>query len=267
MTTAGVLALRTQLRFVGPAPGIGIEVLALRRPEVVLRRTRYDGIVVDERELTRAFAWRAPPERVQAMVVAEGRVVFETFVAGPGDVVVLTPAMAGAARFERTSFVDLEWTRSGGPLPAAPRLCGRAEAKPLFGAFEDEARDDRAFFARAFALLREAGVDLGHLHAARLEGAPSDRDERIARALEAQLRDLGTRADTVAFGELAELSPRQLQRVVDDYCARYGLNAGTWRDMRNRWRIRIAAALSRAFVNAGLPPPSVLRARIGACPS
>lgn len=32
-----------------------VQVNALRRPEVVLRRTRYAGLVVDERILARAF--------------------------------------------------------------------------------------------------------------------------------------------------------------------------------------------------------------------
>lgn len=283
------LALRTTFRFESRASRALVEVAALRRPDLVLRRTRYSRIVVDERILTRAFTWIAPPSRLQALAVVEGRVAIEagegTLDLSAGDVLLLTPAMASRARFERTQFVDLEWDSDAAADLRAPRIVGRVSPETLLGlgaALADTARPHRAVFADAFAVFRKVGAPLEGLSAGALAGGPSERDERIARAIEAQLSNLATGASSAHFSELADLSPRQLQRVVEELAARYGLNAGNWRDMRNRWRIQIAAvllsvpeltlsaiaddvgyasaaALTRAFANAGLPPPSTLR--------
>ncbi len=288
-THEDALALRTTFRFEARASRALVEVVALRRPDLVLRRTRYARIVVDERILTRAFAWISPPSRLQAIALVEGRIAIEagdeTIESSAGDVLLLTPPMASRARFERTLYLDLEWDSADAAALPAPRVVGRASPDALLALGEtlaDPARPHRAVFADAFALLRKAGVPLEALSADALTGGPSDRDERVARAIEAQLSNLATKASSLHFGEIAELSPRQLQRIVEELAARYGLNAGNWRDMRNRWRIQIAAvllsvpeltlsaiadevgyasaaALTRAFANAGLPPPSELR--------
>ncbi len=53
------LAIRAHLRHVSPSTGKTIELVALRRPEITVRRTDYRGVIVDERVLTRAFPWRS----------------------------------------------------------------------------------------------------------------------------------------------------------------------------------------------------------------
>jgi AraC-like DNA-binding protein len=266
-----------------------IEVIALRRPELVLRSTRYEQVIVDERVLTRAFSWIAPPSRLQALALVEGRIIFEagrsSIEVAPGDVVLLTPPMASRARFERAAFIDLEWNADAVNALDVPRVVRRTDTSPLVqlaNVIRDVTRSHRSVFAEAFAVFASAGAPLGALSALELEGGPTARESRLACAIEAQLRDLATSAGSVNLGELADLSPRQLQRVVEELTARYGINAGNWRDMRNRWRIQIAAvllsvpeltlgdvaaevgyasasALARAFANAGLPPPSEIR--------
>jgi len=286
------LALRTRFVFATRGGGASIEVVALRRPELVVRRTRYDRLIVDERVLTRAFPVIAPPSRLFSLALIEGRIRFHledrVLEVAPGDVVLLRPSMTSRACFERAFFVDLEWTTDDAARLEAPRLVGRA-ARAELASFADSLADEtlphRELLAQGFACFANAGVPLGPLDAAALRGGPSVREERIARAIQGQLRELGTAASSLNLAEVAELSPRQLQRVVEDLAARYGINAGNWRDMRNRWRIQIGAvllsvpeltlseiaaevgyaspaALARAFAHAGLPPPSELRAAL-----
>ena len=61
--------------------------------------------------------------------------------------------------------------------------------------------------------------------------------------MQEQLAHLSSRATTVHLGDSAQLSPRQLQRLVEEFNSRYGINAGNWRDTRNRWRVQIAAVM------------------------
>ena len=72
------------------------------------------------------------------------------------------------------------------------------------------------------------------------------------------------------------------KRQIQDFNRRYGLNAGNWRDTRNRWRLQTAVlllsvpslsiaeiaakvgyrspnALARAFAKVGFPAPAELR--------
>ena len=130
--------------------------------------------------------------------------------------------------------------------------------------------------------LEGVGAPVGTLSAASLRGEPSDRDERISRAIDSIFATLAMSGDAASLGELAALSPRQLQRVLHDFADRYGTNYGNWRDTRNRFRLQLAAvlltapgatvadiaeevgfssapALARAFAAAGYPAPTALR--------
>jgi len=140
----------------------------------------------------------------------------------------------------------------------------------------------RALFARSIDAFRRAGAPLGAHRAEQLQGAPSEREQRIAQAIAGQLDLIGTTADTLVLGEQAGVSPRQLQRIYARLCSTYGMNLASWRDTRNRWRLQIAAvllsrtdlslseiagetgyrspqAMARAFLHAGLPSPSDVR--------
>ncbi|MBS2012744.1 MAG: helix-turn-helix domain-containing protein [Deltaproteobacteria bacterium] len=208
--------------------------------------------------------------------------------AGPGDVLLLTPPMASRARFESTRYVDLEWTTPDAATIEAPRMVGRAELESAASLASTVASPTIPFeraLADTRAVLEHAGARLDHLVIDETWLGPTSRDERIASAIGAQLASLATKASAADLGELATLSPRQLQRVLEKFSATYGINAGNWRDMRNRWRLQIAAvllthpdlsvadiakdvgyatatALARAFAAVGYPPPLELRAAL-----
>lgn len=106
----------------------------------------------------------------------------------------------------------------------------------------------------------------------------ADRFARVSSALDRALSLLDAQPMSVDLEHALALSARQVNRVVAELNQRYGFNAGTWRDARNRRRLLVAAALlsvpevplaevartvgyrsetalCRAFANAGLPSP------------
>jgi len=293
--TSRPLALHQVLRFVPRRAKGEIEIVSKKRPEVILRRTRYRGVVVDERVLTQAFAWIPRSPTLQAIVLLEGTARLwphdgaPAVHLSPGDVALLTPSDATMGRFENASYLDLEWLSGDAPSPGglitklAPMELARASA--LGDDLVANATPDRTLFAEAFALFLRVGAPLAALSADALESGPSDQDQAIARAIASQIADLRSAASALSFGESAELSPRQLQRVLASYFERYRMNATNWRDMRNRYRIHIAiallsvpelsistiasevgyasaAALARAFAGLELPSPSDMRDEI-----
>lgn len=295
LTTAApapTIALRMLHSHVASAAKGRIELLALRRPDVTLRRTDYRGFVVDETVLTKVFPWTLRADRLQVLLVVDGHVRWNGLELGPLDVALLRPEHQSLARFEGTRFIDVEWgaaSDAASIAPARPSRVGAVSpevATSLLAALADASRPQREVFELAFRSLHAAGAPFGALSATSLRGAPSERDVRIARAIEAQLGSLATRADTANLGELAELSPRQLQRIFLEFVERYGLNSGNWRNMRNRLRLQVAAvllgdsertvagiasevgyasapALARAFAAAGFPPPTEVRRLLG----
>lgn len=287
------LALHQVLRFVPRHARAVVEIVSRKRPEVIVRRTRYAGAVVDERVLTRAFAWIPRSPTLQAIVLLEGsarlwphdgrgevRMV-------PGDAVLLTPSDASMGRFEDATYLDLEWLPDALPGGGSIERLARVDlvrASRLGEAVLSGAMTDRALFEEAFALFRAIGAPLGGLSKA-MTGGPSEQDLAITRAITAQIADLRSSASALSFGEHAGMSPRQLQRILASYFERYRMNATNWRDMRNRYRIHIAitllsipdlpiatiadevgyaspAALARAFADRGLPSPGEMRAEI-----
>ena len=264
-----------------------VEVVALRHPTVVLRRTTYAKLVFDERVLTRGFPW-VERASLMALVLVRGRMRFggtgdlEPLEVRPGDVVVLEPKDMARARLEDCCYVDLEWRPA---VPTPTRVVASVDAARVARLADDLGRgaDERALYTEAFELFAAAPLPIRSPDA--LTGAPTERDLRVARALSAQLQDLAGAATTKSLSELTDLSPRQLQRVLTDFSARYWLNATNWRDTRNRYRVQIAiallgcpeltvatiakevgyrapAALARALGNAGFPPPVELRAEL-----
>ena len=116
-----------------------------------------------------------------------------------------------------------------------------------------------------------------------LERMPTERERRLARAFELQFENLAIDVPTaLSMGDCVGRSGRQVQRNFDDFGRRYPLNAQSWRDARNRWRVENATlllsrpeltvlqvarevgyaspnALARALGQAGFPPPALLR--------
>jgi AraC-like DNA-binding protein len=291
MRERGPLALRQVLRFVPRTSRALVEIISIKRPEAIVRRSRYSGVVVDERVLTEIFPWVPRSPTLQAYVLLAGTLQLaaldgsSTLRMRPGDTALLSPSDASHARYQDVSYLDVEWTPAG--PPAGPAVRGLApvdlaRAQALGERLATGATPDAEIFTDAFALFREAGAPLGDLSVDAFEGGPSAQDLRIGQAITAQIADLRMAASALSLGEHAELSPRQVQRIFAQFCERYRLNATSWRDMRNRYRLQIAillasipsisvatladevgyaspAALARAFANAGLPSPSELR--------
>lgn len=287
------LALLTHHLYESPGYGPVADVRALRRPDVVLRRTRYPGVVVDERLLVEVFPTVNHPSRPLVVALLSGRMRCDTErgteLFGPGDAIVLSEQTRYRPRYEDAVFLDLEWTPEPGSrvAPHEASWSRRAtfsleRARDIVTRLEATRPDARDVLREVFAFCRELPADLGNLDVDALRGGPSERDERLARALEAQLRHLGTQATRTHLEEATGLSSRQLQREVGAFNARHGLNAGNWQDTRTRWRVQIAAVLlsireksvssiaeevgyrsstelARAFARAGFRPPTEVR--------
>ena len=300
------IALRQVLRFVtrtrfptagsaGPAPAL-FDFVSLKRPEVIVRRTEYFGMMVDERLLTSVFAWVPRAPTLQVFLLLEGRLTLEArdgserIQMRPGEPVLLSPSDASLARYENMKMLDVEWAPEG-DLSVGPPLTRLREVDParvleLAHRLKAGEGSDRELLADAFQLLRDAGAPLA-LDVQRFADGPSEQDLRIARAIAAQVAQLPTASSALTFGEHAELSPRQIQRILASFCERYRMNATSWRDMRNRYRLQIAmglasipgisvatiaaevgyaspTALARAFSDAGLPSPREYREKLAA---
>lgn len=136
---------------------------------------------------------------------------------------------------------------------------------------------------------------IGELHKAGVPFDPPDRDKlvhdvaprftELSQALDEVLSQGGVRPTTVDLEERMRLSTRQLNRLVESYHTTYGFNSEGWRDTVKRRRIMLGAALmtapgatvidvaqaigfssaeafARALSEAGLPPPSEIRAEV-----
>jgi AraC-like DNA-binding protein len=284
-------ALRMVYRYVSPTAGLVVDSPSLRRPEFAFRRTTYRRIIVNEALLTSAFPLIQPRSRLQVLLLLDGALTIEhdgrVHDVAPGEAWLLGPSMQRGAWFRNATFLDLEWTAPSSPSERVPRkLRTPDEARVLDVSAElaSGAAPQRGVLDGVFDLLRSMGAPID-FSAASLTGGPSRRDVRIARAMEKQLSSLSSEGTTAHLGEEAALSPRQLQRVVQDFHGRYGANAGNWRDTRNRWRLQVAVALlslpelpvqvvaqevgfrsgtslARAFGSAGFPSPAELRERL-----
>ncbi len=238
------VAIRSALRFVSRATPCRVTAIALRRPELAVRRTDYVDLVVDERVLTRAFPWGGESQRRIALAVLRGRIEWSSVSAVAGDVVLLPLEHMAAGRFDDTSFVELEWRPADADLLPAPRLVRRGAAgfASLGALLERDDGDTLEAVSGAFEAFSAAGVD----HRLTIDGLtwrPSEDDLAFARALDAQFVALATSADADRFGEALGLSPRQVQRRFAEYASKLHVNARSWRDLRNRWRVQLAAVL------------------------
>ena len=268
----------------------------MRRPEFALRFTRYQDIVVDERLLTEAFPFLPTSSRVVCALMLEGALDVEgeagRIDVSPGESVLLGIPFMRRTRWTGAAYLDLEWTpldtrQATVPIKLGPvdREASTAIAAALVGRHPDQ----RATLESAFALFRSIGAPL-QLATDDLLGEPSESDRRLAHAMEVELANLSSRATELHLGDSMNLSPRQLQRLIQDFNARYQHNAGNWRDNRNRWRLQLAAlllsrpvltvaeiarevgyaspnALARAFLEAGFPSPAAVRARLSEPPA
>ena len=279
-------ALRMIHRFALSSGELVFEVGTLRRPEFVLRFTNCQNVAVDERFLTSAFPLVPTPSRLVAIVMVAGCIDLEHGgLIEPGDSILVDISTFGRIRSKNACHLNLEWASNERALRATPCRLGRPaleQVMKIAGALFDRNSAQRSTLANAFELFRTIGAPLT-LSVEGLEGEPSSRDRRFARAMEEQLENVASRATTTFhMGDSLGLTERQIHRLVEDFNTRYGINARSWRDARNRWRIQSAAlllsrleltvadvarevgyaspnALARAFSKVGFPPPAIVR--------
>ncbi len=282
-------ALRLNYRFTLSSGERVFDIATLRRPGLVLRFTQASNISVDESLLSRSFPSVVDASRLVALVVLAGTLEVEQVgLVSSGESILVPLSFLGRARSKSATHLNLEWDAGEPAGPTTPRRLGPPpmdRVRKIADALLDRSSDQMTTFASAFEIFRGIGAPTT-LSVDAFEGEPTERHRKYAEAIEAQLADLSSHTHTmVNMGESLNLSGRHVQRGFVEFCDQYGLTARSWRDLRNRWRVENAAlllsrpkltvadvarevgyaspnALARAFAQAGLPSPAVLRQRM-----
>jgi AraC-like DNA-binding protein len=265
--------------------GARVSTTALLHSRFRVHLVENEAVICDDALALRAFDRKGELGRPVATIVLEGRARLrsgglERWLA-PGSVARLPSKSGVEMRQEaepRYVALVLEWEPgtlfAGRPAAFEVETCaGEADALSALAA-----RVREGDVSVAEPLARMVG-------GARSDQAPDREDEDAARfgplsaALDRALSLLDAQPMTVDLERTLGLSARQVTRVVTDFNARYGFNAGTWRDARNRRRLLVGAALlsqpdaaldevaravgyqsttalCRAFANASLPSPA-----------
>jgi hypothetical protein len=172
-----------------------------------------------------------------------------------GDMVLL-PSKDVSMRQEGTPFesVALEWdpgTLGGAPSETEHAKLAPGDLAPLVALARDlagcaEPAAAMHHTAELIARLRACGAPLDRVGAGALVEPVPESTRRLSGALDAALSDLAGAPMLVDLGGALGLSPRQLNRVVAAFNARYGYNSLGWRDTRNRRRLLVGASMMTA---------------------
>jgi AraC-like DNA-binding protein len=241
--------------------------------------------VVSEDALSvRAFARAGHLRRPVATVLLDGaaRVSFgrDHHWLDPGAVLVAPEKSDLLMRQEGARYrsLVLEWEPAWlGPSPDRVRDARVPDGHlPALRALADALHAGAAPLGALFDALGDAG--LAFAPGADLDEPAPPQHQRLCATLDALLSDLSRETLKSALDERMGLSARQFQRLVTEFHRRYGFNATSWLDARNRRRLLVgaafltapgataaavapamgftsAAAFSKALVNAGLPRP------------
>lgn len=268
--------------------GVGLieQICAIRSSVMVVRNTRYHA-VVDEHLLTSIFRFVPPPRRLIVVIVHRGLMRIrgpKPLTVRAGEAALLSGVDMSWARFEHASYLDIEGLPTSERAEPTPRMLPAPDlerARRLELALDSSEASTAETLSEGSALARSLGAPLPALSAEQFVD-PTPLDLAIAGAMVQQFALLSTEATATSLADAVGRSPRQLQRVVQDFNRRYGLNAGNWRDTRNRWRLQTAVlllslpslsiaeiaaevgyrspnALARAFAKVGFPAPAELR--------
>jgi AraC-like DNA-binding protein len=272
--------------YASPKVGLIEQICAIRSSVMLVRNTRYNA-VVDEHVLTSIFRFVPPPRRLIVVVVHRGQMRVlgpRPLVVREGQAALLSGVDMSWARFEHASYLDIEGLPTSAGAEETPRLLPAPKlgrVRRLEAALDSSEAPPAETLAEGSALARALGAPLPALSVEQF-AAPTPRDLAIAQAMVQQFALLSTEATATSLADAVSRSPRQLQRIVHDFNRRYGLNAGNWRDTRNRWRLQTATlllsvpslsiaeiaaevgyrspgALARAFAKVGFPAPAELR--------
>lgn len=220
------------------------------------------GLVAEDRLFAPTFPRRDRLGRPVVTVLLEGHARI-TSAAGdrwlePGDIALIEGKGAIRMRQQcapRYRSVSIEWDRGwlGGALEGVET--GRLDARALAavrriggvvhhaGAASPEVA---AAVAELLAVLAASGAPVEPVAQARLVEPVSARDVALSHALDASLSNLTGQPMLADLHEALGLGPRQLNRLVTAFNARFGFNASSWRDTRTRRRLMTGANLMTA---------------------
>ncbi len=263
-----------------PSLGARVSTLALLHSRFRVHLVENQAVVCDDAIALRAFTRKGELGRPVATLVLEGRARLRAFGQErwlePGSVALLPSKDDVEMRQEahpRYAAIVVEWEPGVlfGERPTTFSVDARVAQPPA--SFVDRFRrgDTRCVdeLCSIFGVAPHGWPD---------ESADRERFTSVSGALDRALSLLDAQPMSVDLEHALGLSARQVNRVVSEFHARYGFNAGTWRDARNRRRLLVGAALfsqpratlievaravgyrsetalCRAFANAGLPSP------------
>jgi hypothetical protein len=242
--------------------GAALESHALVHARFRLDATRNRNVVSDERLWLRAFGRKGHVGRPVLAVVLEGRASIEhegrrTFLE-PGVLATFPNKRDMVARQEGARFVGffLEWdpgtladapcathatTRLSVPDTHALRaLVDGVAARPKTPG------DAQGLFTAVVGALARAGAPVRAPADALLAEPVPAACHAIRTALDRSLSDLHARPMIVDLERSLGASPRHIQRLVVAFHARYGFDAGGWRDALRRRRMLVGTALMTA---------------------
>ncbi len=244
------------------------------------------GVVSEDRLSTLAYDRLGKVGRPILTVVLEGSARIEAFghaewiTVGRASVVEAKGAilMRQSRAGERYRALAVEWEAPvSGPRPDGFKTCEAPasvlrDAEALAGALRGSTMGADVLDA-VHAVASGFGVKLD------LRDEPTAANVvELSRALDDVLSDMRERPMMVDLHERLGVSERTMNRMVQDFNARFGFNASTWQDARSRRRVLLSAALltangatasevadamgyaslpslSRALKQAGMPTP------------
>ena len=173
----------------------------------------------------------------------------------PGDVVVVPEKGLVSMRQQGPLFhsVAIEWTPGTIGGAALQPTCGRLDgdlpevsrlARTMVGT--DQPETAAHLFAEMLALLRGFGAPFEAAESGALIETIPEAIRKLSLALDATLTRLEANPMIVDLHALLGVSPRQLQRLVTAFNARYGFNSSGWRDTLNRRRLLVGATMMTA---------------------
>lgn len=264
-----------------------VSTIALLHTRFRIHLVENDGVICDDSLALRAFDRKGELGRPVVTIVLEGRARLRSCglerwlergsiaqLPSKSDVVMRQEAepryVALVAEWDPGTLLD--------GRPSAFDVCVRPDVLGAAEAIAARLRSgDAGAAAELAALVAGSGLQTAPFDAE--EDAEARRFERPSAALDRALSLLDAQPMTVDLEQTLGLSARQVSRVVSELNARYGFNAGTWRDARNRRRLLVATALlsrpgraiedvaravgygsaialCHAFANASLPSPA-----------
>lgn len=287
--------IRSHRLFEVPALRARHELVAWVERHARLHVFSSENLVCDDRLFQRAFGRADAGERSLVTLVLSGTLHLECdgcivrCVAGEGTVLARKGMLAARTEGAAYRSLVLEWDPDRA-IEAPPRRLtfDPVPLTELADRIATAPRPERTLLEEALERMTTvAGLDPIEIERVSTLGPGELRAQEVADALDAVLSALDTQPMASDLETRLGVSSRQVTRLVDSFRARYGYGATNWQQTRGRRRLMLAASLltapgatvaeaaravgylhpetlSRAFVAAGFPRPSEVRAEVDA---